>query len=297
VNASAVVLHLHGDELREQSRGALAERHAVPVSPLHSVTVDDDYFSMIRRAPERDLVVRTFARAMAGDAPLMLGELVIAGRGTRDRHPLAASYPLHFRKTYFPGRLRGDPRTEFERHTRASEVLGIPPPIGHAPGIFRSCLLPGRPLDQTMPFGTEPEDGNIKHADGLPLASAAGLWLLVERVFASLTALHRAGMTHGDAQLHNFIVCYAPLDVLPVDFDMSVVRDGEGDEEWRLRCAPDLDPLLRIAVFLQCALGAQKGPLAELALGQMDRLFVRSEPFRRAIEARASLLATTPSLT
>jgi hypothetical protein len=125
----------------------LAEHHVVQVSPHHSVTVDDDYFSMIRRAPEQDFVVRTLARAMAGDAPLMIGELVIAGRATRDRHPLAATYPLHFRKTYFPGRLRGDPRTEFERHTRASEVLGIPPPIGHAGRTFRSCLLPGRPFD------------------------------------------------------------------------------------------------------------------------------------------------------
>jgi hypothetical protein len=148
-----------------------------------------------------------------------------------------------------------------------------------------------------MPFGTEPEDGNIKHADGLALAAAAGLWLLAERVFASLKALHRAGITHGDAQLHNFIVCYAPLDVLPVDFDMAVVRDAESDEAWDLRCAPDLDPLLKIAIFLQCALGAQEGPLAGLALGQMDRLLVRSEPFRRAIEARASLLTTTRELT
>jgi len=261
------------------------------------VTLDDDYFAMIRRAPEQDFVVRTLARAMAGDAPLMIGELVIAGRATRDRHPLAATYPLHFRKTYFPGRLRGDPRTEFERQARASAVLGLPPPIGHAGGTFRSCLLPGRPLDQAMPFGTEPEEGNLKHADGLALAAAAGLWLLAERVFASLKALHRAGMTHGDAQLHNFIVCSAPLDVLPVDFDMAVVRDAEGDEAWDLRCARDLDPILKVAVFLQCALGAQEGPLAGLALGQMDRLLVRSAPFRRAIKARASLLATTRELT
>ena len=271
--------------------------HTVRVSSRHSVTVDDDYFSMIRRAPQEDFVVRTLARTMAGDTPLMVGEMVIAGQATRERHPLAAVYPLHFRKTNYPGRLRGDTQVEFERHTRASEVLGIPPPIGHAGGTFRSCLLPGRPFDRLMPFGTAPEDSNIKHADSLTLATAAGLWLLAERIMVTLTTLHRVGLTHGDAELHNFIVCYAPLDVVPIDFDMAVLRDAVSEEEWKRRCAADLEPLLRIAVFLQCALGAQQGHLAELSLGQMDSLLARSEPFRRAIEGRAALLATTLPVT
>ncbi len=267
--------------------------HTVKVSPRHSVTIDDDYFSMIRRAPQEDFVGRPLAKTMAGDAPLMIGELVIAGHSTRERHPLAATYPLHFRKTYYPGRLRGDTLVELERHTRASEVLGIPPPIGRAGGTFRSCLLPGRPFDQVLPFDSEPEAANIKHADSLTLASAAGLWLLAERVMGALTTLHRAGMTHGDAQLHNFIVCYAPIDVVPIDFDMSVLRGAASDEAWKEQCAGDLEPLLKVAVYLQCALGAQEGPLAELSLAGMDTLFPRSEPFRRAIEDRAGLLART----
>jgi hypothetical protein len=275
----------------------LEQSHTVRVSSRHSVTVDDDYFSMIRRAPQEDFVVRTLARTMAGDTPLMVGEMVIAGQATRERHPLAAVYPLHFRKTNYPGRLRGDTQVEFERHTRASEVLGIPPPIGHAGGTFRSCLLPGRPFDQLMPFGTAPEEGNIKHADSLTLATAAGLWLLAERIMVTLTTLHRVGLTHGDAQLHNFIVCYAPLDVVPIDFDMAVLRDAVSEDAWKRQCAADLEPLLRIAVFLQCALGAQQGHLAELSLGQMDSLLARSEPFRRAIEGRAALLATTLPVT
>jgi hypothetical protein len=257
------------------------------------VTVDDDYYALVGRAPEQDFVVRTLARKMAGDMPLMLGELVIAGRSTRDRFPLASEYPLHFRKTYYPGRLRGDAATEFERHARVSAILGLPPPIGQAGGTIRSCLLPGRPFDQIMPFGTEPEDGNVRHAEGLPLSSAAGLWTLAERVMTSLQTMHGAGITHGDAQLHNFVVCYAPLDIVPIDFDMAVLRDAVSSDAWERSCASDLEPLLKLAVFLQCALGAQDGPLAELSLARMDTLFVRSEPFRRAIAERARLLATT----
>jgi hypothetical protein len=272
---------------------ALETIHTVRVSPRHSVAVDDDYYALIQRAPEQDFVVRTLAKTTAGDAPLMMGELVIAGRAARDRYPLAATYPLHFRKTYFLGRLRGDPKVEFERHTRASEVLAIPPPIGYARGSFRSCLLPGRPFDRIMAFGTEPDDSNIRHADRLSLAAAAGLWLLAERAMAALTRLHAAGLAHGDAELHNFIVCYAPLDVVPIDFDMAILGDAVSEDEWRRHCAADLEPLLKIAVFLQCALGAQEGPLAELSLRHVDTLFARSEPFRRAIEQRSGLLSTT----
>jgi hypothetical protein len=266
-------------------------RTRVQVSPRHEVTVDDDYAALIARAPGRDFVVRTLAKRTAGDSPLMLGELVIASHATREKFPLAKLYPLHFRKTYYPGQLRGDPQGEFERQLKASALIDIPPPIGHEEGTFRSCLLPGRPFDMVSPFGSEPPESNLKHADKLSLAAAAGLWLLAEQMFDTLTSLQTGGMTHGDAQLHNFIVCPSPLEVLPIDFDMAVMRDGLGDDAWRERCAGDLEPLLKVAVFLQCALGAQPGELAALSLERIDALFSRSEPFVRAIEARSGLLA------
>jgi hypothetical protein len=268
----------------------LSDDHLVQVSPRHTVSVDDDYLPMLKSAPQQDFVVRTLAKRMAGDTPLMSGELVIAGIATRAQFPLAARYPLHFRKTYYPGRLRGDTQTEFQRHQRASEIIDIPPPIGFQGGTFRSCLLPGRPFDQlTAPFGSEPEDSNIRHADKLSLATAAGLWLLAERLFGALDKLQHAGLTHGDAELHNFIVCSTPLDVLPIDFDMAVEKDAVSEEAWQHRCAQDLEPLLKVAVFLQCALGKQEGPLAELSLARIGTLFRRSEPFLRAIAGRAAL--------
>jgi hypothetical protein len=266
-------------------------RHVVQVSPRHAVTVDDDYAALIKRAPQQDYVVRTLARRMAGDTPLMSGELVIAGLGTRSAYPLAEAYPLHFRKTYYPGRLRGDTEGEFARHTEASVILGIPAPIGFAGGTFRSCLLPGRPFDQLTPFGTEPEDSNIKHADKLPLASALGMWLLAERVMTTLTSLHRAGMTHGDAELHNFVVCPAPVDIVPIDFDMATRRESLADADWQERCDKDLENLFRLAVFLQCALGAQPSVLGERSRASADKLFTRSAPFLRAIQDRSGLLA------
>jgi hypothetical protein len=111
------------------------------------------------------------------------------------------------------------------------------------------------------------------------------LWLLGEQIMSTLTILHDAGLNHGDAELHNVIVCSAPLEVLPIDFDMAVQRANVDDEDWERRCKEELDPLLRVAIFLQCALGAQPGPL--------DSLFQRSDPFRRAIEDCTGLHAQT----
>lgn len=263
----------------------------VRVSPLHAVTLGEDYIPMITRAPQQDFVVRTLAKRVAGDMTLMSGDLVIAGHSTRERHPLAATYPLHFRKTYYPGQLRGDTANEFERHLRASEILGIAPPIGCTGDTFRSCLVPGRPFDQVTPFGSEPAESNIKHAEKLSFAAAAGLWLLAERAMNVLSRLQAAGLTHGDAELHNLIVCNAPLDVVPIDFDMAIEQSEVGVEAWQQRCTRDLEPLLKIAVYLQCCLGAQRGPLAELSLATMDRLFGKSDAFRRAIDARAALFS------
>jgi hypothetical protein len=264
----------------------------VKVSPRHEVIVSEDYLAMIGTAPRQDFVVRTLAKRMAGDMPLMSGELVIAGHDTREAYPLAKAYPLHFRKTYYPGQLRGDPRGEFARHEKAAQLIGIPPPIGFAGGTFRSCLVPGRPFDQVSPFGSEPPESNLKHADKLSLAEAAGLWWLCEKIFGALTTLQAAGMTHGDAELHNFIVCPAPLEVVPIDFDMAVLKDALSEGDWQQRCAQDLEPLLKVAVFLQCALGAQPTPLAKLSLLRIDQLFERSAAFTRAIQERSNLLTT-----
>jgi hypothetical protein len=275
----------------------VTEGHEVALSDRHVVTVDDDYFALVRRAPEEDFVVRELARAMSSVTPLMVGEMVIAGRATRARHPEAAKYPLHFRKTYFPGRIRGDSEIEFKRHELASAILGLPAPIGYTRGVFRSCLFPGRPWAQLLPFGTAPEESNLRHAERLGLQAAAGLWLLAEQVFSTLIRLHEGGLAHGDAQPQNFVVCPAPLEVLPIDFDMSVLRDGVPDEEWERRCAADLEPLLRTAVFLQCALGAQPGRLGALSLARIDTLLERPAPFRAAIASRARLLAPPVPLT
>jgi hypothetical protein len=259
------------------------------VSPRHTVVLARELYHLVEQPPRQDFVVRTLARREANGLPLMSAEMVVAGARTRQAHPGAKAYPLHFRKTYYPGRLHGDPAEEFAAHSRAAELSAIPPPIGHEADIFRSCFLPGQPYSRLTPFGADPPESNIATAQALPLATAAGLWRLAEEMLAQHLALHAGGLAHGDAQLHNCIVCPAPLEALLIDFEAAVQRQAVAAAEWERRRALDLEPLLREATYLQCALGRQPGPLGDLAWSRLDTLFTAAESFRAAILHRAIL--------
>ena len=257
---------------------------ATPVSPRHSIQLADAYQHLLTSPPASDYVVRTLARRAANGLPLMAAELVIAGVSTRAAHPLTCNFPLHFRKTYFPGRLRADPRREFDNHLRASKLIDIPEPLGCTPSTFRSCFLPGRPFNRLSPFGAEPEEANIRIAQELELAAAAGLWRLLEEALDLFERLHAGGLAHGDAELHNLIVCGAPLEILLIDFENAIVRDEVTPDVWHAKTELDLHFILREAVFVQCALGPQAGPLASMCTAHFDKLFKHPDRFRREID-------------
>jgi len=261
----------------------------ISVSPRHAVKLVPEYMHLITKPPGRDFVVRTLANKRASEMSLMLAELVIAGAETREQFPLANTYPLHFRKTYFPGSMHGDPALEFERQARAHELIGVPPPIGHTPKTYRGCFLPGIPYNRLSPFGVDPEDQNIQIARELPLSSAAGLWMFMEQAFARLESLHQAGFAHNDVELHNLITCPAPLELVIIDFERSSISKDEDDAAWAKKCAADFQLILREAIYLQCAMGLQTGVLAELAWEEIDRLFTAPDRFRRAIHRQAQV--------
>ena len=198
-------------------------------------------------------------------------------------------YPLHFPKTYFPGRLHGEPSVEYENQLAASRIIPVAPPLGYAPDVFRACLVPGTPYARLTPFRGEPPENDLPKARRLELAPAAGLYRLCEEAFHHLAALHAAGLAHGDAELHNLIVCPSPLEIVVIDFESAIRREVLTPEAWAARVEADRVPLLREAVFLQCALGRQRGPLADVAFERTDALFKDGARFRRAIEDHAEL--------
>lgn len=265
------------------------EDQLIQVSPRHAVLVGAEYAVWIKKAPRQDFVVRTIMKREANGMPLMSADIVIAGEETRATYPLAASYPLHFRKTYYPGRLHGDPRQERDRQNEAAEILGIPPAIGATHQIFRSCFLPGSPYHRLSPFGAEPEEANLPIARKLHVAHAAGLWRLLVDAFDALTRLQQAGIAHGDLELHNLIVCASPLEMILIDFEATVRKEELDDAAWEKRCQDDFLPMLKEAILLQCALGAQPGPMAEMARQRIEKLFKRPDKFLTEIGAQSKI--------
>lgn len=260
----------------------------VAVSPRHELLLAPEYAQLIRYAPDHDFVMRTITRREANGLQLMSAEMVIAGKDTRQEFPLAERYPMHFRKTYFPGRLRGDPSIEFENQRLASEILDAPPPIGFTNDTFRSCFVPGKPYSRLTPFGVEPVENNVQVAEEIDLAKAVGLWWLCSQAFDQLLRLHDAGLVHGDMELHNIAVSPAPVGAVLIDFELARKRKDLASAEWDKLVRADFAELLKEAVYLQCALGRQPCPLGDLAMARIGELFPSPGRFERSIRRQAS---------
>lgn len=265
------------------------EQMMVAVSPRHEVLLAPEYAQLVRFPPDHDFVMRTITQREAGGLQLMSAEMVIAGKPTRKEFPLADVYPMHFRKTYFPGRLRADPSVEFSHQQRAAEILGAPPPIGWTRDTFRSCFVPGKPYSRLTPFGIEPVENNVGVAEELNLAAAVGLWWLCGQVFDQLLKLHDQGLAHGDMELHNITIAPAPAEAVLIDYELAKEQREMSAADWEKLVRADFAELLKEAVFLQCALGRQPGPMADMAMQRIGELFPSPGRFERHIRRQAAV--------
>jgi len=261
----------------------------VALSPQHEVELGEAFAHYIDHTPEHDIVITTLARKEANGEPLIQGDLVIAGHDTREAYPLAWDYPVHFRKTYYPTCFHQNPQGEMDNLSRASEILGIPPAIGCTRTTFRSCFVPGRPLDKLSPFGVEPPERNIEIAKEQEPLALIGLWHLLEELYGMVTKLHANGMVHGDLYMHNAIVSLSPIRVCMIDFELAKQKEGENAApDWDKAVAFDLQMLLTEAAFVQCGLGRQFTPLGDAVEAALPDLFDRHAPrYRRAMDNAA----------
>lgn len=266
-----------------------SEATMVRVSPRHEVLLALEYAELIEHPPEHDFVMRTITRREAQGLPLMSAEMVIAGKDTRQTFSLAEEYPMHFRKSYFPGRLHGDPKHEFDNQQRASEIVGTPPPIGWTKSSFRSCFVPGKPYSRLSPFGADPPEGNVPVAEEMELAKAVGLWWLCGQAFDQLNRLHAAGIAHGDMELHNIAVAPSPAEVVLLDFELAKNKNEMETDAWEKLVQADFAELLKEAVYLQCALGRQPGLMADMAMERIVELFTSPGRFQRHIRRQAAV--------
>ena len=251
------------------------ESALVPLSPFHSIEVAESLRYLLERPREQDFPVRTIARKQGPDGrELVQMQLVIAGHKTLDAHPLARRYPIHFVKSYHPWSFHGDPQVEFENARTAAAILDAPEPIGCDANTIRSCFLPGKPLSRLSPFtDVEPQESCLGIAQQADPAVLIGLWKLAEEAYVEVQKLHAKNFFHRDLELHNLIVCTAPVRVFLIDFE-SAQREFNGTADEREELVfKDSAELLRLAIYLQSGLGHQTGPLADASLAALPQLF------------------------
>lgn len=265
----------------------------VRLSPLHRVELAEACAPLLDHPPEKDFPLHTVALKRAPDGrPLIHSELVIAGRQTREAFPLAREFPVHFLKSFHPWTFHGDPQKEFEYTRRAAEILGSPPPIGHDTNSFRTTFIPGRPLSGLSPFfGVEPPERNLSLAREVLPGALIGLWRLLEETFGQVRRLHAEGLAHGDLELHNVIVCTAPVRTFLIDYEGAGWQRESLDPavDWPKRQQQDLREILRTAVYVQSALGPQEGPLAEACREHLPGLFRDPARFLATLETPGGL--------
>lgn len=253
----------------------------VPLSPLHRVELAENLRPLISNPPEKDFPLHSIARKTGPDGrELVHSELVIAGKRARALFPLAARYPVHFVKSYHPWSFHGDPRVEFENSLAAARILGTPEPIGFESNSFRAMFLPGKPLSKISPFtGVDPPERCLDIAQRADPAVLIGLWQLAADVFEQVEKLHAQRFYHGDLELHNIIVCTSPIQSFLIDFESSERAFAGPEVTWAAYRARDLFELSRLAIYLQCGLGRQLGPLANRSLRHLPALFRNPSTF------------------
>ncbi len=270
-----------------QPSGSPGNGTSIPLSLLHRIEIAEELRHLLARPQESDFPIHTIARKSSPDGrDFVHSQLVIAGRKTRKAHPAAMDYPVHFLKEYSPWTLHGDPRIEYENSCRAAEILSAPAPIGFDANTFRAAFLPGRPLSRLSPFtNVDPPERCLSIAYEADSAGLIGLWKLAEEVYEQVVKLHEARFIHGDLELHNIVVCTAPVRAFLIDFESSEAAFAGDEEAFAARQFRDLEELFRLAIYLQSGLGRQESPLAYASLEALPRLFRSEETFVARLDA------------
>jgi hypothetical protein len=84
-------------------------------------------------------------------------------------------------------------------------------------------------------------------------------------------------------------VALAPAEAVLIDFELAKWKKDLSDADWQKAVRADFTELLKEAVYLQCALGRQPGPLADMAMERIVELFPSPGRFERSIRRQASV--------
>jgi hypothetical protein len=245
--------------------------------------------ALLEDPPDEDTSLQTIY-----ETPFVKGEIVVAGKKTREQYPLTKYYPLHFRKTYLQQFSRWETAPAHEENTsrmvwRHFEEEGkhnkVPLPLGSSPTTFRSQLLEGKTVAALSPVHSSHDPKELaaqilkarKNFGGV-----TGFWKGLESVFETAATLAEGGMLHHDLHEQNMLISPEGEGFI-IDFETTEEDDRFGTLAWEGATKEDTRALTECAA------------LTRLCAGPKDRLPEKTELASRAKMALASwpkLLAT-----
>lgn len=182
---------------------------------------------LFKNPPNEDVSLHTIYKT-----PYVLGEIVLAGKNTRDRHPLCNFYPIHFKKTYLKQLSRwetnpshearqshkiwkhfqeiSDKSSSTEKETATEPPKScVPLPVGSDPSTYRSQLLEAVSLGAISPINS---NANAEELSKQILqakksyGSIKKLWKALESLDQRAQTLHNGGFLHNDLHKENLLI-------------------------------------------------------------------------------------------
>ena len=256
---------------------------------------------LLENPPEEDTPLHIIYQT-----PYVLGEVVLAGKKTRQNHPLAQFYPIHFKKTYLKkmSRWETSPTHEaqqshkvwkhFEEEAnmpKANQQPHVPLPIGGDAMTYRSQLLEAKSLGALSPINSNGSPQEILKQilkAKKDYGSVKKLWTGLESLNDQINTLHSGGFLHNDLHKENLMINEmgeTPIGCL-IDFETTEEDERFNTLEWQTATKDDKRYFLKESclIFL-CANITEQKQILETSKFKKELIeFLKKDPLLIAVQ-------------
>jgi hypothetical protein len=243
---------------------------------------------LFQQPPPDDVLLQTIY-----ETPFVRGDIVMAGRKTREKFPLTQQYPIHFKKTYLEKMAGWESPTALEhRQTEmvwqhfeeCGEPGRVPKGLGNTPETFRSELIQAKTLGSLSPVHNcnDPEELARQIAairgNGMNIKQ---LWDGAEALREAMSTMHNGGMLHKDAHRENLMVSFdkagTPTPHI-IDFETLEEDARFGTNEWLRATWEDCRHLIEEATLIRMCAAPGEIPIEDTRLTKEVKHLASSSP-------------------